>query len=164
MKVPFITLLVISMFLSGVQTSCRHLKPVAKNDSKILEASSDSILFLSIKIQLTDGIEKVELIESRTRAGKLKIDMGMHAEPIEGFLLCSFLNDEEQVIKETCIEHPLYRSVEFFDPDGTPHREELALTEAVFHLRTMIDPKVVYLRVGKVTPGKNIERISIIVL
>ena len=110
------------------------------------------ILFFNLSISKASKKDKTQvvLVETIVSKGKIKRDYPK-SSPVKAFQLrCSFLDDQKNVLKQTTINHPLYRRYEYQDDEGQMQSKVVESNEGQFSLRTQLTEGIVYLQVEEI--------------
>ncbi|MEY4903931.1 MAG: hypothetical protein RLZZ292_1746 [Bacteroidota bacterium] len=128
------------------------------------EQPKEEILFVFLKMNedTLAGEQSTTLVQTTKVEGKLKKDFGTVQQVEEGHLLCSFLNQEKHVIKQTLVEHPLHRHFEVPQQNGQWQNFNVRLAQADLTLRTQYDAAIRYVKVEAIGEGGSREVIGMV--
>ncbi len=130
------------------------------------EQPKEEILFVFLKMKedTLAGEQTTTLVQTTKVEGKLKKDFGTVQQVEEGHLLCSFLNQEKHVIKQTLVEHPLHRHFEVPQQNGQWQNFNVRLAQADLTLRTQYDAAIRYVKVEAIGEGGSREVVGMAAL
>lgn len=137
MKYPFFQTISVLFLLFIAACSTQKTQAKADNDSALIPVKSNEILFINLKMEVNSTSKKsISLINVIKSAGKLKNSATSFTPPSNGtYLICTFLNGKKKKIEDRAIEHPLIRSVESFEENGTIKQNAISVSSAEFSFR-----------------------------
>ena len=117
--------------------------------------ASDHILFLDFSIKKNSGQkpEIAKLTSSVSGSGLLKNIRAEVHNPYQIKSIQYFNNGQKPV--ETRFEHPLYRSVELFDVDGSISRKPISLLESRLSMRIQHSNSLAKMELYSTTPDNG---------
>ena len=142
------------VFLVGVLSGCSVSIPIidAENIENFDKLAKDHILFLTFDIKKNKGQkpEIVTLLNSVAGSGKMKkLKTGVE-NPFQ-IKSIQYFNDAKLPI-ETFHEHPLYKSLELFDEDGSITRKSTTSTASILLMKIQYDNNLEKVELYSVTP------------
>ncbi len=122
------------------------------------DANKNQILFfnLTIKRPNKDSQAKIELVNTIVSEGKIKRDYPQKTEYRPMHLLCSFLDENQVIIKQTTIKNPLHRRYEFENEEGQMESKIVESNEGQISLRTQLTEGIRFLRVDEIDSNSQL--------
>lgn len=119
----------------------------------------DHILFLDFSIKQTTGqkTEATKLVNSVAGTGQMK-DLGNEVHNPYQIKAVHYYNNGQKSV-EVLFEHPLYRSVELFDADGSISRKPSSLQEGILSMRIQHSNSLEKIELYSITPDKGTQLI-----
>jgi hypothetical protein len=156
MKNPILQTISILLILF-LALCCTQKTQAGADNAALIPVKSNEILFINLKMAVNSASEKsISLINVIKSTGKLKNSGIPFSAPTQGtFLMCTFLNGKKKKIEERAIEHPLIRSVESFEENGTMKQNAISLPSAEFSLRLQNDFDIQSIVIREVLNGKE---------
>ena len=137
--------------------NCSSSKSTLKTDkiTNFDKQATDHILFLDFTIKKSVGQkpEATKLTNSVSGVGRLK-DMGAEVHNPYQVKAIQYFSDGQKPI-EIRYEHPLYKSVEIFDQDGTISRKPTSLNEGTLSMRIQHGSSLEKIELYSTTPDKG---------
>ncbi|MEM8906975.1 MAG: hypothetical protein AAGD05_03940 [Bacteroidota bacterium] len=148
-----IRLALLSLLLMGACSSPQSSvqDPNVQSDFSY-QADKDQILFFNLTIQKVTATQKdpIQIVQTIVSDGKIKKDFGSKADYRPYQLLCSFLDTEQTLLKQTAIAHPLFRRYEYLGEDGQMTSKMVTAESGQFTLRTQLTAGIHYLKVEEI--------------
>ena len=123
--------------------------PVAENENE-----HEQILFLTFKLfkdsTKTAG-ESIQLLTKKSAKGVLKQSLKSAETIYPGYLVCSFQDQNKNVLSAMVVEDPLTTSVEYLDDAGSLKRTFIEKREADLFLRIQNSKPLFILSISKVS-------------
>ena len=143
----------INLFIQSANLRAQIAERSIGVENSIEEAKQ--ILFINIAIsEQEDSLkEALQLMNIILADGVLKQDFNKEMLWEEGRLACSFLNEQEELIKRVSIENPLHKNYEYVGEDNKLHTKRVDYKDATFSLRTQLSNDIIYLRIDKIIDG-----------
>ena len=137
--------------------SCASSKSTLKTEkiTNFDKQATDHILFLDFTVKKSVGQkpEATKLTNSVSGVGVLK-DMGVEVQNPYQVKAIQYFSDGQKPIK-IIYEHPLYKSVELFDKDGTISRKPTSLDEGILSMRIQHGGSLEKIELYSTTPDKG---------
>ena len=147
MKSAILTLLV-------ALTGCSSLTKSGTINSSDREVAIDNpqIIFVICLASISeDSTMQIELVDRIITEGKFK-ETNTYAGNIGAFdMICIQLDDNSLSLDTTYIPHPLIRSIEFVDAQGSLNKNHVQLDRAEFFIRMQLNPNTRSISIQK--PG-----------
>ncbi len=157
MKYPFCQTISVLFLLFIAACSTQKTQANGGNDSAPLPVKSNEILFINLKMEVNSASKKsISLINMVKSTGKLKNSTTSFFPQSHGtHLICTFLNSKKKKIEERTVEHPLIRSVESFEENGTMKQNAISVSSAEFSFRLQNDYNIQSIVIREVLNGKE---------
>ena len=140
-----------------IEMSCSSSKSTLKTEkiANFDKQATDHILFLDFTVKKSVGLkpEATKLTNSVSGVGLLK-DMDAEVRNPYQVKAVQYYNDGQKP-KEVIFEHPLYKSVEIFDQDGTISRKPTSLNEGTLSMRIQHGSSLEKIELYSTTPDKG---------
>jgi len=165
---PYLLLVVLML-----QMACDSTKKAASNEKPSDEKpfiqynpEQPHILFFNLTIRKADQEKNkaVELVNTKVVEGKIKRDFPPSVSPRPFQLLCSFLDKEEKILKQTAIDHPLYKRYEYQNDQGELSSKLVESDDGQFSLRTQLTEGMHYLKIEETLKDNQPNTLQIIPL
>ncbi|MEM9820801.1 MAG: hypothetical protein AAF985_07005 [Bacteroidota bacterium] len=161
MRRPMFYLLLVLQFSQYACTSSKDGKTAidGKTEKSIVQYNPEKpqLLFLNLSIRKTatpKGSE-VELVDTKVVDGTIKRDFPSKVSHKSFQLVCSFLDENKKVLKQTAIDHPLHKRYEYQNDQGTFSAKLVESDEGQFSLRTQLTVGISYLRIEETLNDPN---------
>lgn len=157
MKPPFLQTISIVLLLFLAACATQKTQASADNSAVLTPVKSNEILFINLKMDVnSDSKKSISLINVIKSTGKLKSSDAPFSPASKGaFLICTFLNGKKKEIEARTIEHPLIRSVESFEENGTIKKNAISVSTAEFSFRLQNDYDIHSIVIREVINGKE---------
>lgn len=142
--------------------------PKSVEDTKVhskvgYQKDKNQILFLNLLIQQNAQTKpRVTLVQTTISTGKIKKDFPTTIDYRARQLLCSFLDINQQVVKQTALEHPLHKRYEYQNDEGQLTSKVVEATEGKFTLRTQLSEDIHSLKIEEVLDNKMLNLLEIL--
>lgn len=126
------------------------VQPVAVNPQMIF-------LTFSIKMDTLKG-SQITLVDKQIVEGKLK---AVHEDyTFQNRLVVKQLNNLQQELSTSTVDHPLIKRVEYADDQGILDSKIVNLKVGEFFIRTTLHQETVFIRVEEVIDNKNVAVVT----
>jgi len=159
-----ITCLVLLSFVA-CQTG-NEIGQMAENNSMDIQQSSltknSELEILFVNVRLVQEPYHAEVINTVFAKGRLKSDFLKNPTLEPHHLLCSFLDKNKKLVKQTVIENPLKPHYEYLDEKDEFANVNLELETAEFSLRTQFVEGITFLKIEHILEDKALQVVDIL--
>ncbi len=146
-------------------TSCspiQHADNSPKHSPFTHRADQAQILFFNLSIRKVEQKSEVRLVETKVVDGLIKKDFPKESDYQNYQLLCSFLDQNQEVIKQTAVDHPLYKNYEFQNGNGQLQTKMVYAEEGQFTLRTQLTKDMRQLQIEEILDNGKMTFLQLI--
>ena len=125
--------------------SCSSLNSTIRNN--IVITSDNKIVFLKLNFSKKDSLIHISQNNCEFAEGKLKDNYNRDTIAVQGFLVYSFLDNEQNVLKKIIIENPLEQNIEYVYSNNELSRKNIKKNDEIFILRFQYHENYEYLTI-----------------
>jgi len=161
MKTQLFSLCIIGLFIA-----CSTPKNNTQDTPQLPEyqANNPQILFYNILLSKKNKAEPIKVADRIISKGKLKEDYGINSPYGPYQLLCSFLDKDKNILKQTAVDNPLNRRYEYTDDDGQLNSKVMEKEEGKLSLRVQLSEGMHYLKIEEVVNQSELSELGMIQL
>ena len=139
-----------------------NAKPTSPNDT----AATQSIVFYTIELETNRerSSYKATLVNNQKRNGVLKNDYDTSVVLKPNYVLCQFLDQSNQLLKQAVLANPLEPHYEYSNENGDLESVRFRNTKGKLFIRTQFDPNITSINVYLIYKNKPLKLISNVIV
>jgi len=134
------------------------------SEAPTADPAAPQIAFFNIQMQRDSSTKAITATLQKTHIvdGQLKKDINQEARRVPNGLLCSFLDKDQQLIKQVVLENPLQKWVEYTNAEGQLQSKMITPDQGSFFIRTQWQANMHLLQLQAIDQELNLLPITIL--